>query len=74
MFHDIDFAYNNSSAHDTLSTMLDELLKDQPEVVRCKDCAYWQDNNDGYPHTDCKWNQDETPDPDDYCSGGVPKD
>ena len=44
------------------------------ELVRCKDCAYWQDNNDGYPHKDCKWNQDETPDPDDYCSGGVPKD
>ena len=45
-----------------------------PELIRCKDCAYWQDNNDGYPHKDCKWNQDETPDPDDYCSGGVPKD
>ena len=47
---------------------------EQSELVMCKDCVYWQDNNDGYPHKDCKWNQDETPDPDDYCSGGVPKD
>lgn len=39
-------------------------------VVRCKDCKYWQDNNGGYPHRDCKWNQDETPDPDDFCSAG----
>lgn len=24
-------------------------------VVRCKDCKYWQDNNDGYPHEGCRW-------------------
>jgi len=47
-----------------------KLLKEQEEVVRCKDCKYWQDNNGGYPHRDCKWNQDETPDPDDFCSAG----
>ena len=23
---------------------------DVAPVVRCKDCKYWQDNNDGYPH------------------------
>lgn len=23
-------------------------------VVRCKDCKYWQDNNDGYPHEECR--------------------
>jgi hypothetical protein len=40
------------------------------KVVRCKDCKFWQDNNGGYPHEDCKWNHDETPDEDDYCSGG----
>ncbi len=39
-------------------------------IVRCKDCVYWQDNNNGYPHEDCKWRQDETPDPDDFCSAG----
>lgn len=43
------------------------------ELVRCKDCRYWQDNNDGYPHQDCKWNHDETPDPDDFCSAGEHK-
>ena len=38
------------------------------DLVRCRDCKYWQDNNNGYPHPDCKWRQDETPDPNDYCS------
>lgn len=41
-----------------------------PEITRCKDCIYWQDNNDGYPHIGCKWREDETPDPDDFCSAG----
>ena len=39
-------------------------------VVRCKECKYWQDNNDGYPHQECRWGNYETPDPDDYCSYG----
>lgn len=39
------------------------------EIVRCKDCRYYQDNNGGYPHDDCKWNANETPDVDDFCSG-----
>ena len=54
-FNDINFVYNDSSKHDTLSMMLDELLKEQeakkffvdisgkitplPVVVRCKDCV-----------------------------------
>lgn len=46
------------------------LLKEQEAVVRCTDCVYWQDNNDGYPHIGCKWREDETPDPDDFCSAG----
>lgn len=51
-----------------------ELLKahtvDVVEVVRCKDCVYWQDNNDGYPHKECRWGKDETPDAYDFCSYG----
>lgn len=43
---------------------------DVAEVVRCKDCKYWQDNNNGYPHEECRWGKDETPDTDDYCSYG----
>lgn len=39
-------------------------------VVHCKDCIYWQDNNNGYPHKDCKWVCEETPDADDFCSYG----
>lgn len=42
-------------------------------VVRCKDCIYWQDNNAGYPHDECRWGHEETPDPDDFCSYGVRK-
>lgn len=39
------------------------------ELIRCKDCRFYQDNNDGYPHPDCKWNENETPDEEDFCSG-----
>ena len=40
------------------------------KVVKCKDCKYWQDNNGGYPHEECRWGKNETPDADDYCSYG----
>ena len=43
------------------------------QVVRCKDCKYWQDNNDGYPHEECRWGHGETPDADDFCSYGERK-
>ena len=38
------------------------------QVTLCKDCQYWQGNNGGYPHPECRWGNDETPDEDDYCS------
>lgn len=44
---------------------------DVAPVVRCKDCKYWQDNNDGYPHEECRWGHEETPDADDFCSYGA---
>ena len=47
---------------------------DAMEVVRCKDCKYWQDNNDGYPHEECRWGHGETPDANDFCSYGERKD
>lgn len=47
---------------------------DMQEVVRCKDCKYYQDNNNGYPHNECKWCKDETPDAYDFCSYGERKD
>lgn len=37
-------------------------------VVLCKECRFWQGNNGGYPHPECRWGHDETPDEDDYCS------
>ena len=45
----------------------------QPQIVRCKDCEYWQDNNGGYPNPECPWGKEETPDPDDFCSFGERK-
>ena len=42
-------------------------------VVHCKDCKYWQDNNDGYPHEECRWGHGETPDANDFCSYGERK-
>lgn len=47
---------------------------DMQDVVRCKDCKYYQDNNNGHPHDECKWCQDETPNADDFCSCGERKD
>ena len=38
---------------------------DVVEVVRCKDCKYWQE---------CRWGNYETPNLDDYCSYGELKD
>lgn len=42
--------------------------------VRCKDCKYWQDNNGGYPHEECRWGHGETPEANDFCSYGEQKD
>lgn len=47
---------------------------DVAPVVRCKDCKYWQDNNDGYPHEGCRWGNGETPDANDFCSYGERRD
>ena len=48
---------------------IDALPFTQPEIIRCRDCRYYQDNNGGYPHMNCKWDANETPDADDFCSG-----
>ena len=45
-------------------------VEDVVKVVRCKDCAFYQDNNGGYPQQECRWGHGETPDPNDYCSYG----
>ena len=47
---------------------------DVAPVVRCKDCKYWQDNNGGYPHEECRWGHGETPEANDFCSYGEQKD
>jgi hypothetical protein len=43
------------------------------DLVRCAECKHWQDNNGGYPTTECRWGHDETPDADDFCSYGERK-
>ena len=55
---------------------INTIVNEQPtvdavEVVRCKDCRYWQDNQEGhYPNELCPWDKGETPNEDDYCSVG----
>lgn len=34
---------------------------EQRELVTCENCLY-------YGAVDCKWREDESPEPDDYCS------
>ena len=58
---------------DTLDYIDSEQAADVAPVVRCKDCKYWQDNNDGYPHEECRWGHGETPDANDFCSYGERK-
>ena len=53
-------------AHRVALTALRPVSREQ--VILCKDCQYWQGNNGGYPHPECRWGNDETPDEDDYCS------
>lgn len=52
------------------ATLMAMPAADVVPVVRCKDCKYWQDNNDGYPHEECRWGHGETPDANDFCSYG----
>lgn len=59
-----------SELNDKIVELIREKNADAVPVVRCKDCRYYQDNNGGYPNTDCKWCKDETPDANDYCSCG----
>ena len=71
--------YERNIRREAIDIIVDLCIKSAPtadvvEVVRCKDCKYWQDNNDGYPHQECRWGNYETPDPDDYCSYGELKD
>lgn len=66
--------YYGQSTADFLEYIDNEPTVDAIEIVRCKDCIYWQDNNGGYPHIMCRWNTDETPDEDDYCSWGERRD
>ena len=60
----------NIPLYDLVDVFADIPAADVVGVVKCKNCKYWQDNNNGYPHNECRWGKDETPDADDYCSGG----
>lgn len=63
---------DNKDARDynALIEFIDASLRpvSRERVILCKDCQYWQGNNGGYPHPECRWGNNETPDEDDYCS------
>lgn len=63
----------NATMTDAKRLLADMPAVDVAPVVRCKGCKYWQDNNDGYPHEECRWGHGETPDADDFCSYGTRK-
>lgn len=56
--------------YNALIAFIDASLRpvSREQVILCKDCQYWQGNNGGYPHPECRWGNNETPDEDDYCS------
>lgn len=65
----------SKGTYDILSDVFNSVLAlpsaDAVEVVRCKDCRYWQEYQEGhYPNESCPWDKGETPDEDDYCSFG----
>lgn len=60
-FNELGCAMVTIQAMDALFDIFNS--SDVIEVVRCKDCIYRFG-------TLCKWREDETPDPDDYCSIG----
>ena len=68
-----DGACSQRKVWERLKDYEDALSADVAPVVRCKDCKYWQDNNDGYPHEECRWGHGETPDENDFCSYGERK-
>ena len=68
--HCQDGACSQRKVWERLKEYEDALSADVAPVVLCKDCKYWQDNNDGYPHEECRWGHGETPDANDFCSYG----
>ena len=82
-FNDIDFVYNDSSKHETLSRMIDELLKEQEAKEQISDAIH--ETAKQFRRTivrckDCRFDSKckDRPlralnDPDWYCAGGVRK-
>jgi hypothetical protein len=67
-------SYSTYMSYEIMDCVDDSIVEEElVPVVRCRECKYWQDNNGGYPHNECRWGKDETPDPDDYCSYGKRK-
>ena len=77
-FKDINLAYNDCTRLDMLSSMLDELLKEQPKIVRCKDCKHLFDGEHEFNCCDvlmdkARWITTLNVDPDWYCADGEAK-
>lgn len=68
-FCDINMVYNDSSKYDSLAKMIDELLEDRPELVRCKDCK-WRGIEYGYTKGWCEKNHGSFLDEDFFCADG----
>ena len=59
-----------SALHDEIS-LLDDLLKDQETIVRCKDCKYYRYYGpDSYIYSECTIKMTDGPIPTWFCAGG----
>lgn len=69
--HGMDFNSFEAGVNHVMNIIHNTPTADVVEVVRCKDCRYWQEYQEGhYPNELCPWDKNETTDEDDYCSYG----
>ena len=68
-WRNLGFGHSTMPSSEVLVMAMDALRPiGREQVILCRDCRFWQDNNGGYPHPEGRWGNDETPDADDYCS------
>ena len=71
-----DFSYSTLMMYEIADEVNNAPTIDAVPVVRCKDCKFrntsWYDKRDMLEEF-CRWDRDESPNDDDYCSYGVRK-
>ena len=76
-FENVDW-YNNADRDEIAERLvLQAPTIDAVSVVRCKDCMWWINNLTEFSadedYSQCRWNEEESPNADDFCSYGERK-